>query len=203
MNDLTGQRFGKWVVIKFDGIANKHSRWICKCDCGTIKSVEVSTLKSGKSAGCAKCRKPYIKHGMSNEKIYGVWHGMIQRCENKNAKAYPNYGGRGIKVCEEWHEFTTFYDWAINSGYGNEVEIDRINVNGNYEPENCRWITHKAQQSNKRNNTIITYNGFAKTLSEWANTLGIKSNTLCERIKMHGIQKALASDNVGRGHKIL
>ena len=92
------------------------------------------------------------RHGLSKTKNWNVWQSMLQRCNNSNSKDYPNYGGRGVKVCEEWLEYINFYNWSIENGYCEGVSIDRINSNGDYEPSNCRWITNKEQQNNKRNN---------------------------------------------------
>lgn len=200
--DLTGKKFEKWTVIEKGTFTNGKSYWLCQCECGTVKLVDGDTLRRGTSTGCLKCRTHFVKHGKSNEKIYWVWHGMIQRCEYPNSKFYKNYGGRGVKVCEEWHEFKPFYDWAMANGYQQGVEIDRMNVDGNYEPSNCQWITHKAQQSNKTCNRIIEFNGILQTLQQWADSLGIKSNTLHGRINHHGIEKSLSVGLVGRGAKI-
>jgi hypothetical protein len=200
--DLTGRQFGKWFVIEKGPFDKKKLFWKCKCDCGTEKYVDGDTLRRGTSVGCIKCSPRTIKHGMSNSKIYWVWHGMIQRCEYEKSKFYKNYGGRGIKVCEAWHDFINFYEWAIPAGYKEGVEIERIDANGNYEPSNCQWITHKQQQSNRTNNHIIEFKGISKTLEQWSEYLGVKSNTLCGRIKKYGIEKSLSVTRIGRGHKI-
>lgn len=128
------------------------------------------------------------KHGgwANNRHLYNVWSGMLSRCRNKNHKQYKDYGGRGITVCKEWEDFGTFREWALSTGYvdGNnkfKCTIDRIDVNGNYEPGNCRWATAKEQQNNKRDNVFLTYNGETKTLSQWADTIGIKYTTFMNR----------------------
>ena len=115
-------------------------------------------------------------HGKSEERIYRIWGNMLRRCDYKKHISYKNYGARGIKVCDEWskdHGFENFYQWAIKNGYSDDLTIDRIDVNGNYEPDNCRWITNTEQQNNRRNNKLIEYRGEIKTLAEWCRELGI------------------------------
>ena len=144
LNDLTGQRFGRLTVLE-----RTELKWLCKCDCGNKKIVAGGHLVSGdtKSCGCLR-----IKHGMRNTRLYSIWHGMKERCYNTKHKFYKHYGGRGIKVCEEWkNDFQTFADWALSHGYADNLTIDRIDVNGNYEPSNCQWATNAEQQRNKRN----------------------------------------------------
>lgn len=141
----------------------------------------------------------YDKHGMSYTKIYGVWHGMIQRCNNAREKAYKNYGGKGICVCNEWQEFIPFYEWAMANGYKEGLTIDRIDSNGNYEPTNCRWVDRFVQNSNTSRNRYLTYNGKTQTLSQWARELGIVRSTLIGRIKAHGVEKSLSAVGDRRG----
>ena len=128
------------------------------------------------------------KHGgwIRNRKLYGVWGSMLSRCNNPNHHLYKNYGGRGIKVCKEWNDFSAFREWAIKNGYvegenRRQCSIDRIDVNGNYEPSNCRWATAETQMNNRRVNVSLTYGGETKTLSQWAKALGINYSTICSR----------------------
>ena len=124
------------------------------------------------------------KHGMKNTKIYRIWCSMKERCNNKNNKSYKNYGGRGIKVCDEWLEnFISFYNWAIKNGYKEGLTIDRINNNGIYEPSNCRWITRKEQNRNYRKNHLLTYKGETLCLADMADKYGINRGTLLYRLK--------------------
>lgn len=189
--DLTGQRFGKLVVIKRDGITNsKHTRWLCKCDCGNFSYVSKVNLKNGstKSCGCLKKEKfTNYKHGKVNSRLYYIYNGMKARCYNKNHHAYFHYGGRGIKICDEWLDkksgFISFYSWAINNGYKQRLTIDRIDVNGNYEPNNCRWVTISEQANNKRNNYFISYNGETHTIAEWSKILDIPYSILFDRLR--------------------
>lgn len=122
------------------------------------------------------------RHGLANTKLYKSWQRMKVRCYNKNYSHYKDYGGRGIVVCDEWlHDVVSFYNWAIDNGYQEGLTLDRIDVNGNYEPGNCRWITNDEQQNNRRNNIKITYNGKTQTITQWANELGIKRDLIERR----------------------
>lgn len=184
--NLKGKVFGELTVIK-QGENKKYSNgyetttWICKCSCGNIVNVETKSLISGNTKSCGCFRKKYLKekmttHGKSGERIYEIWSGMLGRCNNEKNMSYKNYGGRGIKVYKEWigkHGFENFYEWAMNNGYRDDLTIDRIDFNKNYEPSNCRWATSSEQQNNKRSNKWIEYNGKTKTLSEWCKELGI------------------------------
>lgn len=122
-----------------------------------------------------------FKHGGKGEKLYEVWCSMRARCNRKADKRYAVYGGKGVKVCEEWNDYGAFRTWALNSGYQIGLTIDRINNDGNYEPSNCRWATYKMQANNQQNTVFITYRGFRKSLHEWADFLGISANTLYSR----------------------
>ena len=125
------------------------------------------------------------KHGMKKSKIYGVWCGMKERCYNCNNKRYKCYGGRGIRVCDEWaNDFREFYEWAKNNGYKKGLTIDRIDNNGNYEPNNCRWVTSKQQNRNYSKNHNITYKGETKCIADWADYFGINRTTIAWRLKV-------------------
>lgn len=157
INDLTGKKFGRLKVIEYYG-SNKNGRalWLCKCDCGKTKSVLGNSLLCGLTLSCGcynkeKAQKRRTKHSLSYSKLYKVWNGMKTRCYNKNFIYYCNYGGRGITICYEWlNDFEIFYKWAISNGYEEGLTIDRINNDGNYEPNNCRWITRAEQNRNQR-----------------------------------------------------
>lgn len=187
--DLTGQRFGRWTVIKENGRAkDKKILWHCVCDCGSEKDVPGSCLVNGdsKSCGCYNIEKIIersTKHGKTNTKLYNVWKSMKQRCNDKNCNAYLYYGGRGIKVCDEWNEsFEAFYEWSIKNGYKEGLSIDRIDVNGNYCPKNCKWSTWEEQANNKRGNRVVSYNGENYTIAELSRISGIKYRTIIDRL---------------------
>lgn len=160
IKNISGQSFGLLTVIKLDHTKNGRSYWLCKCQCGNECIAARDSLLRGdtKSCGCLRVdnilqvSKLNMRHGQKKTRLYSIYHNMIQRCKNSNRNDYNRYGGRGITVCQEWlDDFINFYNWAINSGYNEELTIDRIDVNGNYEPNNCRWATWEVQRLNKRN----------------------------------------------------
>ncbi len=200
--DLTGRKFGMLTVIERRGSnSQKSALWLCECECGNKKVIDGHELRRGRvSCGCyhdklasQRAVERNFKHGHRKERIYRIWTGIKTRCNNPNDVTYKRYGGRGIKVCDEWlNNFQAFYDWAMANGYSDDLTIDRINTNGNYEPSNCRWSTQKEQQNNKRNNRLITYNGQTKTIMQWSQEIGIKHATLLRRIdKGWSVERAL------------
>lgn len=197
--NLLGQRFGNLTVIERLPSKNHRTMWCCLCDCGNIITVRGSHLSSGhtKSCGCyqkEQASKSSIKHGKSNTRLFHIWIGMKKRCYNKNCKSYKDYGARGIEICDEWlNNFESFYNWANNNGYTNTLTIDRIDVNGNYEPNNCRWATQIQQVRNSRHNRYFTYKGEQHCLSEWCEILGLKYKNVIARINQYdwSIEEAL------------
>ena len=165
--DLTGNRFGKLVAIAFSKSNGKGTTlWRCKCDCGNEIEVSYNNLKSGntKSCGCW-----HEKHGDVGSRLYKCWQDMKARCEYKKDTNYHNYGGRGIIVCDEWrNSYLNFKAWALKNGYAEKLTIDRIDVNGNYEPCNCRWVGFDVQANNTRANIYVEYNGEKMTLRQFA-----------------------------------
>lgn len=197
--DLTGQRFGRLTVIERCGVATSgHALWECVCDCGNHHTTTSNQLHSGtKSCGClqreraseaAKQRagQPTIKKyaiGHEHYRLHQCYKDMLNRCYNTNNKSYKNYGNRGIAVCDEWlNDFYSFKDWSLLNGYNDTLTLDRIDVNGNYEPSNCRWVTLKTQNNNRTNNRIVQYNGERMTLHELSEKYGIAYKTLWARV---------------------
>lgn len=196
--DITGKRFNKLTVISRAESRRQPSGklvtyWNCKCDCGNIRQVRGCDLKDGhiKSCGCLLKR-----HKKSNTRIYTAWNHIIQRCYNSNCKSYKNYGARGITMCDEWLEdFMNFYNWAMRNGYRDDLTIDRIDVNGNYEPSNCRWADDFTQRRNKRNSRYFSINGETKVLADWAKQYNKKPNVIRQRLKLGwNIEKALTEE---------
>lgn len=183
-SNLVGKSFYRWTVLKLSHRDNGHIYWECECVCGTIGFVNTNTLNSGKSQSCRCLHLEKITtHGDSGTKLYKVWDSMIYRCYNKDCHAYDGYGGRGINVYDEWvDDYRTFKLWAMQNGYSEGLSLDRIDNDGNYTPDNCRWATSKEQQNNTRTNTQITYKGLTKTLPQWADEFGIKQCTLRARL---------------------
>lgn len=157
--DITNEKYGKLTAIKIDHIGESGKRyWLCECDCGNTIIAKVDSLRSGntKSCGCTRREKTIkrnLKHNGTGTRLYRIWQGLFKRCRNKNSTDYYNYGARGIKVCNEWEDFINFRNWAIINGYTDELTIERIDFNGNYEPSNCTWITKSEQVKNKRKRT--------------------------------------------------
>lgn len=185
--NLIGQKFGMLTVYEFAG-KNKHNKflWKCTCECGGETVVTTGNLNSGnsKSCGCEKYKGNRRTHGMSDSRIYTIWSSMKGRCLNEKDAHYSDYGGRGITINEEWvNSFAKFYEWSVENGYTDDLTIDRINVNGNYEQSNCRWITIEEQQKNKRNNIHIDINGVEMIASEWARISNTNHQTIFSRIK--------------------
>lgn len=189
MDDIIGARFGKLKVV---GQFHKDGRKLfkCLCECGNTVYTQKYYLASGRQISCGCVRKTNRKHPThcgSKSRLYKCWQGMKQRCGYENANEYERYGGRGIKVCDEWkRNFESFKDWAITNGYCDGLTIDRIDTDGDYTPDNCRWVSYKVQANNKSNNIVIRYQGQSKTLMEWCETLNLPYSTIYKRIKESG-----------------
>lgn len=189
--NLIGQRFGR-LKVRYPVKHGCTTYWHCDCDCGNSKDVLAGNLRKGstKSCGCYRKentamfnKKTKTIHGGKNTRLYNIWHGMKLRCNNPHDPSYKHYGGRGITMCSEWNEnFVNFQNWAYENGYSKELSIDRIDVNGNYTPKNCRWVTSHQQANNTRKNHNITWSGETHTLMEWSQILNINYPALQNRI---------------------
>lgn len=197
--DLTGQRFGRLVVIDeaepkiFYTSKRKVTRrqWNCLCDCGETCTVSMSNLRTGhtKSCGCLQeeLRREHIKkmtvHNDWQSRLFSIWGGIKNRTSNPNVESFQRYGGRGIKICDEWqNSYIAFKEWSLSHGYAENLSIDRIDPNGDYTPDNCRWVTTKEQANNRRSNHYITHNGVTLTLMQWAEVTGIHCATIRGRL---------------------
>ena len=187
--DLTGKKIGRLTIVsRAENSSSGHTRWNCVCECGNALIVVSQSLRTGRTKTCG-CRDQSV-HGCSSTRLYNVWRGMKQRCSYERGKTYKDYGARGISVCDEWkNDFTAFRDWALENGYNQDAPyggctLDRINVDGNYEPSNCRWISMKEQSSNKTNNRLISSKGEKKPISEWEREKGIQPITIWSRLNL-------------------
>jgi hypothetical protein len=203
--DLTGLRFGKLVVLREikNRTGYKKIQWECKCDCGNNTIAVSSHLISGHTKSCNCLQREAVRrinnstHNLSKSRLYRVWSSMKSRCYYPKNESYYQYGKREISVCEEWkNDFSSFYNWSINNGYNDKLSIDRIDNNGNYCPENCRWATLVEQANNMSNNVRLTYHGYTKTLKEWSRALGISYNILAKKYKKVGINEILKAEKL-------
>lgn len=193
--ELTGQKFGKLTAIRWTGHSNSQGLrlWLCKCECGNYREVPSQKLSTGQISACVVCAKKAkfgniiigrqisVKKAREKRrcKIHNIWTAMKQRCYNPNNKSYPYYGGRGITVCEEWNNsYKAFKDWALNNGYNDNLTIDRIDNNGNYEPNNCRWVSQRKQCWNKRETVYISYGNKKIPLAQLVYDLGLDYDTI-------------------------
>lgn len=190
---LTGERFGKLTAIELVGKTKYGvALWRCKCDCGNEIVVQAGNLKNGhtKSCGCYRvefCKQNFTKHGLEHTRLYGIWCDMKARCYDTAHKSHQRYGGRGITVCDEWKDdVQAFYSWAVANGYCDGLTIDRVDNEGDYCPENCRWATVKDQANNRRTNINITYKGETKNMKQWAIDVGIPYSVVWQRMQKLG-----------------
>jgi len=201
IKDLTGMVVHRWTVLSFYGLdKRKKSLWTCTCSCGTLKEVSGNSLSMGKTQSCGCLVKEVQSarllnnkiasiHGLSKQdinnktRLYRIWCGIKNRITNPNVPEHPRYGGKGVKICNEWMTFTNFHEWAINNGYSENLTIDRVDVEGNYEPNNCRWVSSKAQANNRSNNVWYTIDGKEYTQTQLAEKNGISPQCLNSRLK--------------------
>lgn len=192
--NLIGQTFGRLKVIR--KTSERRSGcvlWLCKCHCGNYVKVTTNDLRNNhtKSCGCYKRErtievnsKYHISDKLLQHRLYVVWYKIKERCYNKNEKSYKYYGGRGIKMCDEWrNDFKSFFNWAVNNGYAKGLTIDRIDNNGIYCPENCRWATYIQQQNNRRSCHYVTIGNETKSLSDWCRVYSTSERLVNSRVQ--------------------
>lgn len=204
--DETGNRYNRLVVVKYVGKkyykTGPKRMWLCQCDCGNTLLTPIPPLKNGrtKSCGCLNAEnRPFNfrKHGMSNSRVFHIWANMVNRCTNSNLPRYKDYGGRGINICDEWlgkDGASNFINWALRNGYSDKLTLDRIDNSKGYSPDNCRWITIKLQQRNKRTNRLLEFDGETHCIAEWADILGISAGSIKTRLyRGWSVERALTT----------
>ena len=177
--DITGMKYGKLTAIRPTDKRTKAGTicWLFKCDCGNTKIISMNAVRSGGVKGCGCMNRT---HGETKTRLHTIWVNMRMRCKHN----YPNYGAKGISVCKEWENYKDFREWALSHGYSDELTIDRIDSNGNYEPSNCRWATYKEQANNISRNRKITINGECHNLREWCRILNnVSVATVYRRVR--------------------
>lgn len=199
MRDISGLVFGRWKVLRFSHMNERRAKfWLCICKCGTERPVNSATLINGTSTSCgcfnkervAETSRQRTKHGMYKSTEYRIWQLMKERCHTTTNPAYPRYGGRGIEVCKRWRfSFENFY--ADMGRRPNGKQLDRTDNNKGYSPSNCRWASHVEQQSNRRDNRLITFRGKTQTMAAWGDALGISRATMYRRLQRWPLERAL------------
>ena len=194
MGGIIGEKFDRWTVLEEAQRAKSykcgHKMFLCRCDCGKEKVVDIQNLKSGKSRSCGCITKEVVskrmlKHGCAKTRLHTIWVSMRERCRCKTNTRFHNYGGRGITVCDAWQDFAVFKEWALVNGYSDDLTIERVNVNLGYFPENCTWIPFNMQARNKTNTVYLEHQGIVKPIIEWCELYGIKPHTAKRRLFTH------------------
>ena len=195
--EMIGKQYGNWTVLEYShSVDNSKYRrdkkafvkdarhyMLSRCVCGTIKKVRKDGLTSGSTKSCGCKNKRNSTHNKSKTKLYYAHQDIKSRCYNPKNKFFKDYGGRGIKVCDEWiKDFEMFYEWSIKNGFRKGLSIDRIDNDGDYSPENCRWVDMRTQNRNKKSNVYVTYKGKTQLLVDWANEKGMNRGTLSSRL---------------------
>ena len=199
MRDISGLTFGRWTVLRFSHENERRKKfWTCRCLCGEERHVDSATLLNGTSVSCGcymrerngQLSRERITHGLSKSSEYRIWQLMKERCHTPQNPAYPRYGGRGITVCKRWRDsFENFY--ADMGPRPPGTQLDRKDNNKGYSPSNCRWADHVTQQSNRRDNRLITFNGKTQTMAAWGDQLGISRATMYRRLQRWPLERAL------------
>jgi len=193
---LAGQTFGLWTAIERTENIGAQSAYLCKCSCGAEGVVRSVSLKSGKSRSCGCAGRKKLgnsarKHGLHGHHLYGTWRSMHERCRSPKHVAFHRYGGRGIAVCDRWSDFTSFLA-DMERGWRRGLSLDRIDNDGHYSPENCRWATPSQQTRNRAHPTSLTFEGRTQSVTEWARELGIRPALISQRLSRgHPVEKAL------------
>ena len=181
-----GERFGRLVVIKPEEKRGRSKIYTCKCDCGNTKNVFLGNLKRARTVSCGCYHREVVRTGKHNgrrTRLYSIWTNMKTRCRNHNVPGYKDYGGRGIRGIDSWEQdFRVFKKWADESGYSDDLTLERVDVNGGYSPDNCIWVPSRDQSLNKRNSIRVNLFGVTKTLKEWSALIGINYKTVHARI---------------------
>lgn len=196
--DLTGKQFGRLTVIEraedqVSPSGRHRAMWLCKCECGNTKVINGENLKGGKTLSCGclhrqRAREAMLKHGDTDSRLYNVWSAIKRRCYKQDDPAYSWYGGRGVKMCEEWrNDYSAFREWALESGYRydakrGECTLDRVDNDGDYTPSNCRWVSMKEQANNKSTNHYIAFGDVTHTIAEWAEILDMPYSKLRKQL---------------------
>lgn len=186
---MIGERFDMLLVSEqIENSKDGKRQYLCICDCGKTRIVKGTDLRNGKvhSCGCVHWNKKYKNFSIDTphgKRLYSIWNDMKRRCEDYRVKSYKRYGGKGIKVCDEWHDFQKFYDWSLDNGYSADLTIDRIDNAGDYSPSNCRWANIYTQSNNRSNNHYIEHNGETHSMAEWSRELKIPYSALRSRLQ--------------------
>ena len=192
--DITGHQYNRLTVLRYHGIVeqgskrSKRAAWVCECECGNIIIATSNALRKDNTTSCGCYKTEVVRrpktHGRSRSPVYETWCNMISRCESENRPDFEHYGGRGISVCPRWRRSFECFLEDMGERPFPRASLDRIDVNGNYEPGNVRWVTQKEQARNKRNNHLLSISGETKTLSEWAEAAGIDQKLVWKRLML-------------------
>lgn len=183
--DITNQKYNKLLAVRFIE-RDKHGNaiWECLCDCGNTSFVRLGALRAGQIKQCFKCSSnEKVKYNIKNDRIKSIYSDIKRRCYDESRKAFHRYGGRGIKMCDEWLKNpASFEKWSLENEYSDDLSIDRIDNDGDYEPSNCRWVDVYVQANNRSDNNVIEYQGDSLTVSQWARKIGVDKSTIYNRI---------------------